>query len=576
MSTLRLVLPLLVSLGAPTAQAAGLEEVLSTELDRAMLALSTQPEKPHYIGLEVTESRTFGVSATDGTLSDSTRDVRRYLDVDLRVGTPELDSTHQLRGSGSYRMTGRGAVFLPTVEEPDYALRQILWRELNARYRAAAEAIVVVRSDQKVLVEEEDPAPDFEVRKPVVDHRPPLPLDLDQGEWERRLTEVAQRLEDAPAVYRSSVNINAATNTVTFVDTEGTRLVHGTNHIRIFLFAGAIAEDGDEVTALRYLDVHDPHHLPDQKTLLAWADDAIAEVERALAAPRGSPYSGPVMLRGRAAGVFFHEVLGHRVEGHRQKRDDEGKTFATYVGKPILPDFIDIYDDPTVERLAETDLNGYYHYDNEGVPAQRAPIVEGGTFVGFLMGRSPIEGFTQSNGHGRRQVGRAPVTRMGNLIIDAETELDDAEMRRLLLVEIKKQGLEYGLIVDEIAGGFTLTGRMLPNAFNVRAQRAWKVYADGRPDELLRGIDLVGTPLVAFSNLLAAGGTVEVFNGYCGAESGMVPVSAVAPSVVFRRLEMQLKEKGSDRPPLLPKPTADQGGAADASPTDQGGDHDVH
>ena len=120
-------------------------------------------------------------------------------------------------------------------------------------------------------------------------------------------------------------------------------------------------------------------------------------------------------------------------------------------------------------------------------------------------------------------------------------------------------GLTLGEIVEDIAGGFALTGRMMPNAFNIRAVASWRIYADGRPDELVRGIDLVGTPFVAFSNLIAAGDTPEVFNGTCGAESGWVPVSAVAPPLLFERLEFQLKEKGQDRPPLLDKPLPAEG-----------------
>jgi hypothetical protein len=133
----------------------------------------------------------------------------------------------------------------------------------------------------------------------------------------------------------------------------------------------------------------------------------------------------------------------------------------------------------------------------------------------------------------------------------------------MLIGQIRSQGLEYGYIVEEINGGFTLTGRMMPNAFNVRVNASWRVYADGRPDELVRGIDLVGTPLVAFDSILGTDDAYQVFNGTCGAESGWVPVSAVAPGMLFRRLEFQLKEKGQERPPLLPKPVLATDGAAE-------------
>ena len=239
--------------------------------------------------------------------------------------------------------------------------------------------------------------------------------------------------------------------------------------------------------------------------------------------------------------------------------DFEGKTFADHIDKAILPSFIDVYDDPTLSQHNDVDLNGFYHFDDEGVSAQRATLVDGGKFKGFLMGRSPIEGFEHSNGHGRRMSGYAPVSRMGNTIVTARKTKTHRQLRAELLRQVKTQGLTYGYIIEDIDGGFTMTGRVTPNAFNVRANTSWRVYLDGRPDELVRGIDLVGTPMVAFKSILAAGDESAVFNGHCGAESGYVPVSAVAPSILVERLEFQRKEKGSDRPPLLPKPMPNDG-----------------
>ncbi len=325
------------------------------------------------------------------------------------------------------------------------------------------------------------------------------------------------------------------------------------------------ADDGDAVHVFESWDVHTPDRLPKRDALLKRADELVERISALSEAPRGQPWTGPIILQGRATAVFFHEVFGHRVEGHRQKSAHEGKTFAEQVGKPILPAFIDVYDDPTVAQLEGEDLNGLYAYDDEGTPASRANLVEDGIFQGFLMGRSPIEGFSESNGHGRRMAGRAPVSRMGNTIVEASETVTTDKLREMLLAEVEAQGLEFGIIVEEIDGGFTMTGRQMPNAFNIRASASWRVYADGRPDELVRGIDLVGTPLVAFGNLIAASDTREVFNGHCGAESGWVPVSGVAPAMLIKKLEFQLKEKGQERPPLLAKPDVKSDGAAEAN-----------
>lgn len=530
-------------------------DVARAELERAMATLADQPRAPHYAAVAIQDVERVQLRARDGVAETPQRARDRFLDVEVRTGTPELDSTHALRGFSSLDGSDREVLRIPLDE--GYALEHALWRELDRRYREARERIVIVEANLNVKVDEERPANDFEPREGPTDRLAVPALVLDEATWLPLLADVDGRLHDAPHVHRSTVQIEATRQVTSFVDTEGAELVHGRRHYRLSIVASSRADDGDDINVFRAVDVHDPADLPSPEALDALTEDAVTELATRIDAPRAEPYSGPVLLSGRAAGVFVHEVLGHRVEGHRQKRDDEGRTFAEQVGRAVLPSFVDIYDDPTLVEWSGTPLNGHYVYDDEGVRAKRAPIVDNGVFVGFLMSRSPIPGFAHSNGHGRRSPGRAPVARMGNTILEARRTVSDASLRRRLVQLVRRQGLEFGYIIDEIEGGFTLTGRVTPNAFNVRASRTRRVYADGRPDEVVRGIDLVGTPLVAFSNLVAAGTSTEVFNGTCGAESGWVPVSAVAPSLLFERLEFQLKEKGQERPPLLAKPSPD-------------------
>ena len=173
----------------------------------------------------------------------------------------------------------------------------------------------------------------------------------------------------------------------------------------------------------------------------------------------------------------------------------------------------------------------------------------------FSMSRSPVDGFLASNGHGRREPGKASVSRQGNLMVSARDSLASEDLRQALLKEVERQGLDYGLVVESIQGGFTQTGRSAPNSFQVTPDYAWRVYLDGRPDELVRGVDLIGTPLMAFERILAAGDEVAVFNGRCGAESGWVPVSASSPSLLLGEVEFQKKEKGHQLPPILSPPS---------------------
>jgi predicted Zn-dependent protease len=544
---------------AADAPAVEVEALLVEELGHAWAALSglSAPEdRPHHLALEVRDIEGVDLRAQDGAFASSAHDRARLLDVDLRAGTPERDSSHPLRGVSSLDDDARVATPLPW-DGPGAASgsRVAVARAIDDAWRGARERLGLLRGNDTVLVSEDHPAPDFEPRAPMVDRAPPPPLELDEEQWRAVLASASERLLARPEIVAGQARLQASRETVVYVDSEGTRLVHGGLHARVSLFASAVADDGDEVDAFVAFDVHDPRTLPDVDALLEAADRVAAQAAALRVAPRAEPYTGPVMLSGRAAGVFFHEVMGHRVEGHRQKSDEEGQTFWGQLGKPVLPSFVSVVDDPTRPRWGDVDLNGAYRYDDEGVAAQPASLVERGVFRGFLMGRSPLVGFPHSNGHGRRSAGHAAQARMGNTLVTSDQMLSEEALRALLRKEMVAQGQPFAYFVEEIDGGFTLTGREIPNSFNVKASLTWRVWADGRPDELVRGIDMVGTPLAAFQNLMATGGQVEVFNGVCGAESGWVPVSAVAPAMVFRRMEFQLKDKSSDRPPLRERPS---------------------
>ena len=202
-------------------------------------------------------------------------------------------------------------------------------------------------------------------------------------------------------------------------------------------------------------------------------------------------------------------------------------------------------------------LLGNYAFDDEGVPGVNTVLVDHGVLKTFLMSRSPLVTIQHSNGHGRRQLGFVPVARQGNLIVTSTKTFTDAELRQKLIELAKQQGKPFGLLIDDIAGGFTFTGRGQPQAFQVTPLVVYKVFADGKPDQLVRGVDIVGTPLVSLTNIVATGDKQEIFNGYCGAESGSVPVSAVAPSILISEMEFAKKESSTDKPPILPPPAHD-------------------
>ncbi|MGH9628487.1 MAG: metallopeptidase TldD-related protein, partial [Bryobacteraceae bacterium] len=341
--------------------------------------------------------------------------------------------------------------------------------------------------------------------------------------------------------------------------TEGSRLQHGRGFARITIVAEGKAADGMDVVASDSFEASAPSGLPKDEEVASAVRRVAGKLRELLDAPLVEPFVGPAILSGKASGVFFHEIFGHRVEGHRQKDESDGQTFTKSIGSKVLPEFLSVVFDPTRREAAGTDLNGTYLYDDEGIKAQRVGVVEDGVLQTFLMSRSPIEGFDHSNGHGRRQPGAEVVSRQSNLLVESDKSVSGDELRKMLIEEVKSQGKPFGLYFEQVTGGFTSTGRRGFQSFKVIPLVVYKVYPDGRPDELVRGVDIVGTPLSSFAKIMATSDKVEVFNGYCGAESGTVPVSAVSPAILVSEIEVQKKAKAIDRPPLLPPPPPSRG-----------------
>jgi TldD protein len=338
------------------------------------------------------------------------------------------------------------------------------------------------------------------------------------------------------------------------VSSEGSSIVSPTASSRLVMEAQTRADDGMDLLRVETFQAPSAGGLPSEADLSAKIEKMAADLNALRKAPVAEPYDGPALLSGRAAAVFFHEVLGHRLEGHRQRDEEEGQTFTKKVGQEVLPKFLSVIDDPTTQEIAGVKLAGTYDFDNEGEPAHRVNVIENGVLKNFLMSRMPIKDFGNSNGHGRNQPGLMPTGRQGNLIVTSSQTVPDSQLRQKLIDEAKKQNKPYGLYFDDIQGGFTLTGRSLPQAFQVLPVIVYKVYADGRPDELVRGVDIVGTPLAALTRILLTGDQPHVFNGVCGAESGQVPVAAVAPAKLFSEMEVQKRGHEHERPPLLPPP----------------------
>jgi len=530
---------------------------MEKELHRGQAELAKQDPAPYFTSYNVSDADVLVVVGAQGGVLNSSRIHRRGAAVSMRIGSPDLDNTHE-----EQRSSGISSGQLPLRDDPD-ALARVLWKLTYEQYRKAQQAYTNVKTKTAVRAKDEDESPDFTREKPSTYREdPPAVVMPEQKVWEDLARRYSAAFRPFSQVEQSAVVLFGEKQQNYLVSTEGTKVVTSETIFRIVIEAESRADDGMELLRVETFQFSDPARIPSEAEIAKHIQKMASDLQALRTAPLAVPYTGPALLSGRAAAVFFHEVLGHRVEGQRQRGRQEGQTFAKKIGEKILPDFLSVTDDPTLRTLAGTELAGWYRYDDEGVPAARVEIVKDGVLKNFVMGRLPVKNFAASNGHGRAQAGLMPVGRQGNLIVTSSQSIPDAELRARFLDEIKKQGKPYGLYFEDIQGGFTLTTRTLPQSFQVLPVMVWRVYADGRPDELVRGVDIVGTPLTVLGRIQATGQTTSIFNGVCGAESGSVPVAAAAPAMLFSEMEVQKRAYGDNRPPILPPPPSGGTGGA--------------
>ncbi|MGB7219506.1 MAG: TldD/PmbA family protein [Vicinamibacterales bacterium] len=544
-------------LGSRPMQGAGSTlDILQAELQRNFQVLSKEQTPAYYVAYTVADQRSAQIVASFGALQRSGESRSRFATVEVRVGDYTLDNTHPIRGDARAAAPRVNQVLLPLTDD-EQPIRQALWTTTDRAYKQATEGLTRVKTNVAAKVKEDDPAPDFSREDPQTFTGAPISYALDTKTWEARLRRVSAPFADDPLIYRSDVSLSAESVNRSFANSEGSRVESGRVAFRLFIQAVTKADDGMELPLYQTYFATTQEGLPDEKQLLSDARSMIDLLAQLRKAPLVDPYSGPAILSGRAAGVFFHEIFGHRVEANRQRSADDGQTFTAKVDQPILPSFLSVVFDPTLTKLGSTELMGHYVYDDEGVKGRRVTVVDKGVLKTFLLDRAPIRGFARSNGHGRAEPGNVPVSRQSNLVVESSRSMSFENLTDMLRTEAKKQGKPFGLLFDNIEGGFTNTGRGSPNAFNVLPNVVYRIYTDEkRAPELVRGVDLIGTPLTAFARIIATGNKADVFNGVCGAESGWVPVSASSPPLLVSEVEVQKKAQSMEALPILSAPRA--------------------
>ena len=544
-----------------TGQAHGLSdkailEAMTTEMQRSVETLSQQEQPLYYLSYEVTETKVRSLSADRGKVVVNSENQSTLLNMDLRVGDAEFDNTHVLPSQTRRPFGSSQARRFPISLGNAGAIRQDLWYATDLEYRNQAAAYENLIQTEKLESAEREDIPDFAFSSPESAIEREQNLQWNEKKWKKRLEEASAVFKGHPTkMYTGNANLGATITNTYFVNSEGSAIKQSQALYNLSLLVVGQNDKGEMIQRYAWFAARSLAGLPSQKELIANANELKAQLLALLDAPIADPFTGPAILSGKANGVFFHEILGHRLEGHRLRQKSDAQTFKEKIDQQILPRSFSVHFDPTIESYDNQELIGDYRFDNEGVKGQRVTVIENGILKRFLMSRTPLAEFPHSNGHGRKQVGFKAISRQSNLIVEVSESVPLVQLKEMLLDEVAKQGKEYGLLVEDIQGGFTFTGRSMPNAFNVTPTIVYKIYLDGT-EELVRGLDLIGTPLDAFSRIVAASNEMEIFNGFCGAESGSIPVSAIAPAVLVRQVETQKKALNETRLPILPPPIA--------------------
>jgi TldD protein len=510
-------------------------------------------EYPYFISYQIKDNDYYSIEGKYGAIVSSDRTRMRRLFVDVRVGDYRFDNSIKGRSGGGIKFDGASKV--PMDNDPD-AIRTVLWQDTDYAYKEALAQYLNKKAANVQQVKVDDFG-SFSREKRYVYYGPELTLSFDPEKWEKAVRDVSSIYKDYKDLLNADLSVSAQKETEYFINTGGTQYIRDEILYSVDAEVSARADDGKVVENYRNLYYVTEGDIPSAAELKKIIRGMVEETLMMREAEAIPPLSVPALLEPEAAGVVFHEAVGHRLEGERQIDDDEGQTFKENVGKKIIPDFLSIIDDPSMKSFKGTHLMGYYPFDDQGVPGHRTVLVENGVLKNFLMSRTPIKGFQHSNGHGRASYGQTPMARMSNTIIESSREYPKDKLKELLIEEVKRQNKPFGLIIKTMQGGETNTSSFNFQAFRGTPLVLYKVDPKTGKETSVRDIEIVGTPIVTVNKIIATGDDYAVFNGFCGAESGYVPVSTVAPSILVSEMEFQREFSRKEKLPLLPPPVFD-------------------
>ena len=572
---------LLTPLGAQPPERDPILQAMTTELQRAR-RLTLLGLLPYYFEFAVDDAQTFAVSATLGAAFAPQRALLRPLRVRARVGDSSFDNTNSIF-SDFYNGTRYDSDNLPQSQDPK-VLRHSLWLAADRAFKTAIDALGRKRAALRG-VNLSDPQPDFSAAPALTLIRPLKTYTIDEKTWRDRVRTLSEVYLNYPGITGSAVDFEASAGNTYFVNTEGTTTRTPDSIFMVRTRAGRQAPDGSYIYDGLVIQAFDPAQLPPEPELRARIEQVARNVEALAAAPTGELYTGPVLFEGPAAAQVFGEVFGLQLGPVRRPVSEPNRPIPMQatdlenrLGSRVLPEWMNVVDDPTRREWNGQPLLGFYEVDLEGVAPRRVSVVEQGVLKSLLGTRTPAPGVKETTGHARLPGGLGMrLARPSNLFLEASQTVPDGEIRARFLAALKERNKPYGIIIRKMDFPSAGSAEELRRANRQSARGgggrlvsmpvlAYKVYTDGR-EELVRGLRFRGLNARAFRDILAAGDRPHRFdfleNGapmaMMGGGNYVVGCSIVAPSLLFDELELYPQEEDRPRLPVVPPPTAAAG-----------------
>ncbi len=552
------------------------------EMERTRKLRVISLEQPYFIEYTIHDVENLSASATLGALMNSRKVRFRLPDIRIRVGEYQFDNSNFL-GPGMGAGPRYDVAEFPLDNSYD-VLRHHLWLATDAAYKSAVEAFSAKRAAVRNLSSPQELA-DVQHANPVETLADSRIRSLDEAAWSARVRKISSAFLAYPALRSSTVSFEGGSGLMYLLNSEGTRARVTEGSVVVRMRATAVASDGMELRDDSTFYSLDPEGLPSEAEMDRAARQAGDALTALAKAPLGEAYSGPVLLEGVAAGQLFAQVLGKQLAFPRRPVMPPGGGIAfsgseleARLGSRILPDWIDVTDDPTVRDFRGRRLFGHYRVDLEGVPAQRVSVVEKGVLRAPLLTRQPVKGFEASNGHARLPgfLG-SRIAGIGNLFVNASGGVASAELKKKLIEMCVQQNKPYGLIVRKLdfpsTAPFNEIRRMLAGSGRAGAHPVsppvlvYRAYPDGR-EELVRGLRFRNVNARTLKDIAAASSEQFVFDFYdseaplavVGGAAFVSEASVIAPSVLIDDVELEPGQEEFPKPPLVPAPALTPGG----------------